>query len=147
MSVHEKINDWTPSSQDFVAVRWIDRPPWAHDVQTKYPTGVDGMTSREILKSGQLVTQWEFSAATLKSWAWLLAKILQQLELAVKAMNVSLEQKLAEEVKEGTGYIAALCRLLYYYVHWEEDVVKTLLTETSLAYSFHFGDRLNMSGM
>ena len=70
MNVSQKIYDWTPDNKDLdgVQVRWIDQPNWALNLLPPDSTGPDGITSRETLKSGELVTQWEFSAATLKSW-------------------------------------------------------------------------------
>jgi len=42
--------------------------------------------------SGYLVTQWELSTATLRSWVWLLATILRQLELVVGATKSAREK-------------------------------------------------------
>jgi hypothetical protein len=120
---------------------------WALDVLPLDPTGLDGSMAREILKSGQLVTQWEFSAATLRSWAWLLATILEQLELSVAATKDAREKKQTKQAVEGIASIHGWCQRLYLYVHWKEDIVKTLLTKTSLAQWFHLRVRLNMSGM
>ena len=147
MSVCEKIYDWTPDDEGLYGVRWVDRPMWALDVLPLDPTGLDEMTAREIMRSGQLVTQWEFSAATLRSWARLLATILKQLELSVTATKDAREKKQKEREVECMANIHACCQRLYLYVHWKEDIVKTLLTETSLAQCFHFRGRLNMSGM
>jgi len=102
VKVYEKIYNWTPNNEDLDGVRWIDRPMWALDVLPLERTGPDGvtselMTAREILKSGQLVTQWEFSAATLRSWAWFLATILEQLELSVAATKDAREKKQTEQ--------------------------------------------------
>ena len=74
MSACEEIYDWTPDNEDLYKVRWIDRPMWPLDFLPLDPTELDRMMSREIQKSGQPVIQWAFSAATLRSWAWLDAR-------------------------------------------------------------------------
>jgi hypothetical protein len=145
VNVCQRIYDWTPDNEKFDKVRWIDRPKWALDVLDL--TGPDGMKAREIMKSGQLVTQWEFSVTTLRSWAWLLATILKELELSVAATKCAREKKQTEQEVEGMANIHGWCQRLYSYVHWKEDIVKTLLTATSLARWFHFRVRLNMNGM
>jgi hypothetical protein len=147
VNVCRKIFDWTPDNKDLDEVRWIDRPKWAPDVLPLEATGPEGMTAREILKSGQLVTQWEFSAATLRTWAWLLAKILEQIELSVAATKDAQEKKQTEKEVEEMTNVIGWCQRLYMYVNWKEDVVQTLLTKTSLAQWFNFRVRLDMNGM
>ena len=149
VNISQKISDWTPDDEDLDGVRWIDRPQWALEVLLPNSIGPDGMTSKEILKSGQFVTQWEFSAATLKSWAWLLVRILKQLELSVTETKVAREKKQTDQEVKHMSNINGLCHILHMYVHWKEDVVKTLLTKTSLAHQFHFRVpfKLKMSGM
>jgi hypothetical protein len=142
--VSRKIYEWTPYGQELDEVRWVDTPKWAIDVQDLYPGALDGMRTRKIEKFGKLVTQWEFSTATLRSWAWLLAKMLQQLELAIEAMNA--EKLTDQEIIEELENIDSWCQHLYAYVHWKEDVVETLLTETSLAHSFVLRVVSNMGG-
>ena len=144
----QKIYDWTPDEKGFdgVQVRWIDRPNWAPYVLPPDSTGPDGMTVRKILKSGELVTQWEFSAATLKSWAWLLAKILEKLELSVAATKDAQEKKQTEQEVEGMADVNRFCLILKFYVYGWNEVVKTLLTNTSLAHQFHSRVPLKTSG-
>jgi hypothetical protein len=55
------------------------------------------MRTRKIEKFGKLVTQWEFSNATLRSWSWLLAKMLKQLELAIEATKEARVNKLTDQ--------------------------------------------------
>lgn len=138
MSVKQKLYDWTPLSKELDIVRWIDRPGWA--------VPVPGMQEQVIEKSGQLITQWALSTATLQSWAWLLATMLEELELAVEATRDSRVRKdTAEETKEMAN-VHGWCHRLYAYVNWKEGVVKTLLTKTSLAHSFHLDPELNIDG-
>ena len=152
VNVWEKIYEWIPSSKDlidlkFVSVRWIDRPVWAIDVLPPDSTGPDGMTTREIWKSGQLVIQWEFSAATLRSWAWLLAKTLEELVLSVAAVKDARMKNETKREADKMENINVWCHRLYLYVHWEEAVVKTLLTRTSLAKRFRFRAHWDDRGM
>ena len=136
-----KIYEWTPCSQELDDVRWIERPKWALQV---LPPSFDGMRERTIELYGRLVTQWEFSTATLRSWAWLLATILKQLELAIDSTKSAREKTLIDEETQGLKDIHSWCHRLYAYVHWKEDVVRTLLTKTSLAYAFSLRVVLNM---
>ena len=78
MSGFDEIYDWTPDNKDLdgVQVQWIDQPNWALNLLPPDSTGPDGITSRETLKSGELVTQWEFSAATFISF--LICRIVQR---------------------------------------------------------------------
>lgn len=82
---------------------------WALDVLSEVPTGLDGLTAREILKSGKSVIQWEFSATPLRSWALLLATILilEQLERSVEATKDDREKKETEQVVKGMAGIHA----------------------------------------
>ena len=91
MSVSQRIYDWTPRSQELHDVRWVKRPEWAPIVTP--PHGIDGMRERTMEMHGRLVTQWEFSNATLQSWAWLLATILNNLELALGRTKEARERK------------------------------------------------------
>ena len=68
MSVKEKLYAWTPHSEELDIVRWIDRPKWAFSVP--------GMQEQVIEKSSQHISQWALSTATLRNWAWLLARML-----------------------------------------------------------------------
>ena len=127
MSACEDIYDWTPDNEDLYKVRWIDRPMWPLDFLPLDLTELDRMTSREIQKSGQLVIQCAFLAATLRSWAWLDAR----------------EKKQTEQEVEEMANIYERCQRLYLYIHWKEDVVN----KSWLAQWFHFCVRLDMSGM
>jgi len=144
VSVSRKIYEWVPRSEELDHVRWIARPEWA--LQALPPNGIDGMRERTIEIYGRLVTQWEFSTATLRSWAWLLATILKQLELAIDSTKSAREKTLIDEETQGLTDIHSWCHRLYAYVHWKEDVVRTLLTKTSLAYAFSLRIVLNMGG-
>jgi hypothetical protein len=88
---------------------------WALEAVSVDPTGLGGMTAREIRKSGQLVIQWEFSVATLKSWAWLLATILYQIELQVAetSLRKAQEKNQTEQEIKGMANIHGWCRRLY----------------------------------
>jgi hypothetical protein len=104
------------------------------------------LKERKIEMYGRLVTQWEFSTATLRSWAGLLATILRQLELAIDSTKSALEKTLIDEETQGLKDMHSWCHRLYAYVHWKEDVVRTLLTKTSLAYAFSLRVVLNIGG-
>ena len=138
MTVSEKIYEWTPLSQELDDVRWIERPKWA--LLALPPNGIDGMRERMIEMHGRLVTQWEFSTVTLQSWAWLLATILKQLELAIGSTKSAREKTQIDEKTQGLYNIHSWCHRLYAYVHWKEDVVRTLLTKTSLVYAFNLSN-------
>ena len=71
-----------------------------------------------------------FSAATLRSWTWLLATIVNQVELVVAATKGAREKKQTEQEVEGMANIQGWCQRLYLYIHWWDDVVKTLFTKT-----------------
>ena len=144
VSVSRKIHEWTPLSQELDDVRWIERPKWALQA---FPThGLDGMKERTIELYGRPVTQWEFSTATLRSWAWLLATLLKQLELAIGSTKSAREKGLIYEETRGLRNVHYWCYRLCAYVHWKEDVVRTLLTKTSLADAFSLHVVLNMGG-
>ena len=114
-------------------IRWIDRPQWA--LLPLPATKIDGLTERIIEKPGQPVIQWEFSNATWGFWAWLLATIIKQLELAVNGVRIVRETQ-KEDGKGEIEDIHTWCHRLYAYLHWKVDVAQTLLTKTSLKYSF-----------
>jgi len=142
VSVQKKIFDWKPLNREIVDVRWIDRPKWA--LLALPETKVDGLIARTIEKFGQPVVQWQLSNATLGFWAWLLATIIQQLELAVNGVRI------VRETQKGDGKgeiedIHTWCHRLYAYLHWKEDVAQTLLTKTSLKYSFRLRDAFDMT--
>ena len=86
------------------------------------------------------VIQWEFSTATLRSWAMLLATILKRLEIAIDKTKDARKMNLTVKETEGFQDIHRWCYCLYMCVHWKEGVIKTLLTKTSLAHSFNLGD-------
>ena len=96
---------------------------WVLDVLSGVPTGLNKMTASEILKSGEPAIR---SAATLRSWALLLATTLEQLERSVTAMKDAREKKQTEQEVKEIGSIHGWCQRLYLYVYWKEDVVKTL---------------------
>jgi hypothetical protein len=144
VSVSDKIYKWTPLSQELDDVRWIKPPKWA--LQIHPPCGYDGMKERTIELYGRLVTQWEFSTATLRSWAWLLATMLKQLELTIASTKSAREKTLIDEETRELRNVHNWCRCLYAYVYWKEDVVWTLLTKTSLANAFSLRVVLNMGG-
>ena len=146
MTVSEKIYEWTPLSQELDDVRWIERPKWALQALPPHTHGLDGMRERTIEIYGRLVTQWEFSTATLQSWARLLATMLEQLELAIGFTKSAREKTLIDKETWGLTNIQSWCHCLYAYVHWKEDVVRALLTKTSLANAFSLRDVLNMGG-
>jgi hypothetical protein len=101
----------------------------------------------KIEKSGQFVIHWEFSTTTLRSWPRLLAIILGQLELAIKATKEAREKNWREAQIRGLGDIHGWCHPLYANAHWEEGVVKTLLTKTSLASAFSLRVGLDIGSM
>jgi len=54
-----------------------------------------------IEKSSQHITQWVLSTATLPSWAWLPATMLEELELTVEATkDAQVRKDTVEETKE-----------------------------------------------
>lgn len=140
----QKIFEWIPLSKELDDVRWIERPQWA--LHALPPDGLDGMRERTIQTQGRDVIQWEFSTATLRSWAWLLATMLRQLELATSATRSARKNKETDKETRGLRNIHAWCFCLDAYVHWREGVVKTLLTKTSLAHAFSLRDVSNMGG-
>ncbi|EDR06078.1 uncharacterized protein LACBIDRAFT_294726 [Laccaria bicolor S238N-H82] len=144
VSVSQKIFDWTPLSQELDDVRWIERPQWA---LVDFPPDVlDGLRERTIGIHGRPVTQWEFSNATLRSWAWLLAYILQQLEFTTSWTKLAREKGETDKETRGLNDIHNWCYCLHAYVHWKEGIVKTLLTRTSLAHAFDLPAPLNRRG-
>lgn len=95
VSVQKKIFDWKPLNREIVDVRWIDRPKWA--LLALPETKIDGLITRTIEKFGQPVVQWQLSNATLGFWAWLLATIIKQLELAVNGARIVRETQDGDE--------------------------------------------------
>ena len=151
MSVSQRLFDWTPSNQELANVRWIDEPKWA--LRAVPAGGIPGMNKREVREDGrntagigEPLIQWEFSNATLRSWTWLLATLLRQVELAINATKDAREQKLTSDEVDGLNDTNIWCYCLYAYVHWREDIVKTLLTKTSLARAFGLSAVPNVAG-
>ena len=72
------------------------------------------------LNNGNLYgARWMFSAATLRSWVWLLATIINQVELLVAVTKGAREKKLTEKEVEGMANMYGWCQPLspYLYVH------------------------------
>ena len=143
MDVSQKIRDWTPRSRELDDVRWVERPEWACRA---FSAGeIVGMNEREVVRKdesnteeiGKPLIQWEFSTATLKSWALLLATILEQLGLAIDATKEARENNLTDKETVGLNEVHRWCYCLFAYVYWKEGVIKTLLTKTSLAHAFN----------
>lgn len=58
------------------------------------------------LNNGNLYgVRWMFSAATLRSWTWLLATIVNQVELVVAVTKDAREKKQTEQEVEGMANI------------------------------------------
>ena len=118
VNVSWKIYNWTPLSQELDDVWWIEQSEWVFQVLP--PGGITGMNERvgvrkderNTEKIGKPLILRELSNATLQSWAWLLATVLGQLELAIDATKEAQEKNLTCEETEGFGDIHSWCYCL-----------------------------------
>ena len=131
--LYNEIAEWTGEGQE-LETQWINVPDWLVQLLPK----VAHMNSRTATHSGKTITQWEFSDDTKRTWAKLLARILLLLNNAFDAARTARKNVEHEESRptdaerkayaEINTWLVVLCS----YVQAQHNVVKTLLTQTSL---------------
>ena len=140
----EVIKEWQPDpTLPELGTKWVNPPVWLLEFG-QVPT----INSRVF--EGQV--QWEFSDATKVGWSRLLATFLIKVDACINEVNKARREartekarkkkkKRREKVDEDKGKAEELQKMerltmvsgyLYSLVFWKADVVKSLLTETSM---------------
>jgi len=131
----DKIRQWQPT-RSTIKTRWVNVPQWLEECNTKLNLPV---TMKWNICDGRGVLQWEFSDETKKLWAAILAAMLSELRRAVeeahniRKKNGQIPRPPTDEEREAIANVGLWSHNLFSYIHWEEGIVQTLLTETDLA--------------
>jgi hypothetical protein len=148
VQLHSKIAEWADESQE-LETEWINVPDWLIQLLPKSAH----MKSRTLTHGGKKVVQWEFSDDTKRTWAKLLARILLALNNAFDAARTArgnvegTESRPTNAEWQAYGEINKWLVVLWSYVQAPHDVVKKLLTKTSLGFTLAKVNRRSADGM
>lgn len=143
-----EIAKWEGLGQE-LETQWINVPDWL----VKLLRESDHMNSRTVGHSGKTTTQWEFSDDTKRTWAMLLARILRRLSNAFDAARTArkkvehMECRPTEDERKAYEKINQWLVVLWSYVQARHNVVKILLTKTSLGSTLARINRWSADGM
>jgi len=131
--LEKEIAKWAGEGQE-LETQWINVPDWL----VKLLRENDHMNSRTTTQGQKTMTQWEFSDDTKRTWAVLLARILHRLNNAFDAARTArknvehTESRPTQDEHKAYEKINQWLVVLWSYVQARHNVVKTLLTKTSL---------------
>ena len=134
----DKIRQWQPT-RSTINQRWVNVPRWLEKCITEFDPPVTMKCNIWTRDDGRKVLQWEFSDETKELWAAILAEMLGELRRAVeeahniRKKNGQIARPPTNEEREAIANVGLWSHNLFSYLHWEEGVVQTLLTETDLA--------------
>jgi len=133
----DRIRQWQPA-RSTINQRWVNVPRWLEECITKFNPPVTMKRNIWTRGDGREVLQWEFSDETKTLWAAILAAMLGELRRAVeKAHNIRRKNgqiaRPTNKEREAIANVGLWSQNLFLYLHWEEGIVQTLLTETDLA--------------
>jgi len=144
--VAQKLCDWTPEANEIPKTRlgWFDAPPWFALIDL--PADKSLRTRKEGPADNQ-ITQLEFSSETVRFWAWLLGYLILELESHAKEVRRLEKEKNWLGFKEAIAEFSDFYNVFYNYVYWKTDVVKILLTETTLGSVFRLPPTVYVAGV
>src|SRR6267154_5071203 len=144
--VAQKLCDWTPNANEIPKTRsgWFDAPPWFALVSIPADKG---LRMRKEGPADNQITQLEFSSETVGFWAWLLGDLILTLEFHAEEVRRLDKEKNRLGFKEAVSDVSDYCNVLNSYVHWKPDIVKILLTETTLGSVFHLPPTVYVEGV
>lgn len=134
----DKIRQWKPT-RSTINQRWVNVPRWLEKCITEFDPPVTMKCNIWTRDDGRKVLQWEFSDETKELWAAILAEMLGELRRAVeeahniRKKNGQIARPPTNEEREAIANVGLWSHNLFSYLHWEDSVVQTLLTETDLA--------------
>ncbi|KAG1892017.1 hypothetical protein F4604DRAFT_1640851 [Suillus subluteus] len=133
VDVAQTLVDWTPKANELPETHWLDAPHWFSLIGL--PPDKDVPKRKQGPPDNQ-VTQLEFSSNTVHLWASFLGHLILMLE------RYAAEAQKMENEGDTLGFKTAMtqlsdCAALNCFVSWGADVVKTLLTKTTLASKFY----------
>ncbi|KAG1873600.1 hypothetical protein DFJ58DRAFT_759202 [Suillus subalutaceus] len=134
VDVAQTLVDWTPKANELPETHWLDAPHWFSLIGL--PPDKDVPKRKQGPPDNQ-VTQLEFSSNTVHLWASFLGHLILMLErYAAQAQKMENEGDTLG-FKTAMTQLSNCCAALNCFVSWDADVVKTLLTKTTLASKFY----------
>ncbi|KAG1789257.1 uncharacterized protein HD556DRAFT_1529546 [Suillus plorans] len=135
--VAQKLCDWTPEANELSDTHWFDAPAWFGLISIPPDNFTrKGLRTRKQGPADQQVMQLEFSSKTVQFWAWLLGRLIMLLESDATEAQRMKEKENMLGFKDAVARVSDQCLMLFRYIYWKADIVKTLLTKTTLASTF-----------
>lgn len=135
--VAQKLCDWMPEANELSDTHWFDAPTWFGLISIPPDSFTrKGLRTRKQGPTDKQVMQLEFSSKTVQFWAWLLGRLIMLLESDATEAQRMKEKENMLGFKDAVARVSDQCLMLFRYIYWKADIVKTLLTKTTLASTF-----------